>query len=93
MTLHYSHIVIIYRSCVCLQPSQFENIVNEAVTLVKETVVQPGLRESPLLNNAVAKKELTASVQAILHNFVQVSDYFVYLDVNSTCLLYTSRCV
>lgn len=59
---------------VLFQPSQFENIVNEALTLVKETVVQPGLRESPLLDNAVTKKELTTSVQAILHNFVHVSD-------------------
>lgn len=58
-------------------PSQFENIVNEAVTLVKETVVQPGIRESPLLDNPVAKKELTTSVQMILHNFIQTLETLV----------------
>lgn len=72
-----------------LQPSQFENIVNEAVTLVKETVVQPGLSESPLLDNVLVKKEffsttLSYSVRLLTMRMVYTREdsiYWIFLYV------------
>lgn len=46
--------------------------MGEAVALVKETVVQPGTREDPLLESPVVQKELSTLVQTILLNYVQV---------------------
>lgn len=57
------------------QPSLFEEIFSEAVTLVKETVLQTGIRESQLLDNDNAKKELSSKVQNLLISFVQVICY------------------
>lgn len=55
-----------------LQPNMFEEIFSEAVTLVKEIVLQSGIRESQLLENDNAKKELSSKVQNLLISFVQV---------------------
>ncbi|KAG8251773.1 Exocyst complex component 2 [Homalodisca vitripennis] len=58
-------------------PGQFENLVCEAVTLVKETVVQPGTREQPLLDSPVVQKELSSLMQTILLNYVQALEGLV----------------
>uniref|UniRef100_A0A1B6LCB4 Exocyst complex component 2 n=2 Tax=Cicadellinae TaxID=33370 RepID=A0A1B6LCB4_9HEMI len=58
-------------------PGMFESVVCEAVTLVKETVVQPGTREQPLLDSPVVQKELSSLMQTILFNYVQALEGLV----------------
>ncbi|XP_054278287.1 exocyst complex component 2 [Macrosteles quadrilineatus] len=58
-------------------PHMFESLVTEAVTLVKETVVQPGPREEPLLDSQLVQKELSSLMQTILLNYVQVLEVLV----------------
>ncbi|CAG2059313.1 unnamed protein product [Timema podura] len=52
-------------------PSEFENKVQEVVQMVKESVLLGGHRESPLLDNANAQRELNALIQGLLLSFTQ----------------------
>lgn len=56
----------------CLQPSQFESKVQEVVQRVKESVLLGEQRETPLLENSNAQRELSALVQGLLLSFSQV---------------------
>lgn len=56
-----------------LQPSQFESKVQEVVQLVKESVLLGEQRETPLLENSNAQRELSALVQGLLLSFSQVN--------------------
>jgi len=56
----------------CLQPSQFESKVQEVVQRVKESVLLGEQRETPLLENSIAQRELSALVQGLLLSFSQV---------------------
>jgi hypothetical protein len=55
-----------------LQPSQFESKVQEVVQLVKESVLVGEQRETSLLENSSAQRELSALVQGLLLSFSQV---------------------
>jgi hypothetical protein len=55
-----------------LQPSQFESKVQEVVQLVKESVLVGEERETSLLENSNAQRELSALVQGLLLSFSQV---------------------
>jgi hypothetical protein len=55
-----------------LQPSQFESKVQEVVQLVKESVLVGEQRETSLLENSNAQRELSALVQGLLLSFSQV---------------------
>ncbi|XP_075212432.1 exocyst complex component secretory 5 isoform X2 [Lycorma delicatula] len=61
-------------------PNMFEEIFSEAVTLVKEIVLQSGIRESQLLENDNAKKELSSKVQNLLISFVQTLEKLINND-------------
>ncbi|XP_023727524.1 exocyst complex component 2 [Cryptotermes secundus] len=52
-------------------PSQFESKVQEVVQLVKESVLLGEHRETPLLENSNAQRELSALVQGLLLSFSQ----------------------
>uniref|UniRef100_A0A1B6DWI3 Exocyst complex component 2 n=1 Tax=Clastoptera arizonana TaxID=38151 RepID=A0A1B6DWI3_9HEMI len=58
-------------------PTLFENVVSEAIALVKETVLLPGQREIPLMDNPASKKELTTLMQTLLNNFVRTLEVLV----------------
>lgn len=50
-------------------PMQFETKVQEVVQLVKESVLASEQRETPLLENTTAQRELNALIQAMLLSF------------------------
>nr|CAD7571838.1 unnamed protein product [Timema californicum] len=59
-------------------PSEFENKVQEVVQMVKESVLLGGHRESPLLDNANAQRELNALIQGLLLSFTQALDTLAF---------------
>nr|CAD7265455.1 unnamed protein product [Timema shepardi] len=60
------------------KPSEFENKVQEVVQMVKESVLLGGHRESPLLDNANAQRELNALIQGLLLSFTQALDTLAF---------------
>lgn len=58
-------------------PTLFEEIITEAITLIKETVLQSGIRETALLENESAKKEFNNKLHNTLLNFVQALEKLV----------------
>lgn len=55
-------------------PSMFENLVAEVMQLVKDSVIIAEQRETPLLDNPAAKKDLNRLVLKLLLNFVEALD-------------------
>ncbi|KDQ71568.1 exocyst complex component 2 [Zootermopsis nevadensis] len=59
-------------------PSQFESKVQEVVQLVKESVLVGEQRETSLLENSNAQRELSALVQGLLLSFSQSLENFAF---------------
>lgn len=59
-------------------PSQFESKVQEVVQLVKESVLLGEQRETPLLENGNAQRELSALVQGLLLSFSKSLENFAF---------------
>jgi len=59
-------------------PSQFESKVQEVVQRVKESVLVGEQRETPLLENSNAQRELSALVQGLLLSFSQSLEHLAF---------------
>lgn len=53
-------------------PNEFEDLVSKSVKRIKESALETETRESSILTNATAKRELVSLINKIFLNFVQV---------------------
>lgn len=73
--------IMLFTACDCLsqQPHICENVIVECAQLVRETVLESGPRETPLLDHPTVHRDIITLIHNVIVAFAQVS--FVLLGV------------